>query len=168
VEHEIYRWLGILTSIRSDVLAPLGLALAVVVTVHALMNKREVGAAIGWIGLAWLSPLLGSTLYVMFGINRVSRRARKLPVLPGPRPGAPPPPVAEVPDAFQPLKRAVERISGLPLVAGNRIQRFRHGDEAYPAMLAAIGEAQTSVALSSYIMRDDDSGRAFAAALAAA
>jgi cardiolipin synthase len=168
VEHEIYRWLGIPASIQSEVLTPIGLAIAVIVTVHALMNKREVSAAIGWIGLAWLSPMLGSLLYVMFGINRVSRRARRLPVLPGPRPGAPPPPVAEVPDDFQPLKQAVQRISGLPLVAGNRIQRYRHGDEAYPAMLAAIGEATTSVALSSYIMRDDDSGRAFARALAAA
>ncbi|KMO40440.1 phospholipase D-like domain-containing protein [Methylobacterium aquaticum] len=168
MEHEIYRWLGIPASIQADVLAPIGLAVAVAVTVHALLRKREVSAAIGWIGLVWLSPMLGSLLYVTFGINRVSRRARRLPVLPGPRPGAPPPPVAEVPEAFQPLKQAVGRISGLPLVAGNRIRRYRHGDEAYPAMLAAIGEATTSVALSSYIMRDDDSGRAFAEALDAA
>ncbi|GJD52253.1 Major cardiolipin synthase ClsA [Methylobacterium crusticola] len=168
MEHEIYRLLGLFTSIRVDVLAPLGLVLAVVVTVHALLNKREVGAAIGWIGLAWLSPLVGSGLYALFGINRVSRRARRLPVLPLPRPGAPEPPAAAVPEAFRPLERAADRITGLPLLGGNRIARFRHGDEAYPAMLAEIGRARESVALSSYIMRDDATGRAFVDALAAA
>ena len=33
--------------------------------------QARVGAAIGWIGLAWLTPFFGSLLY-LFGINRVS------------------------------------------------------------------------------------------------
>ena len=52
--------------------------LAICVTVHVLFHKREIGASIGWIGLAWLSPILGSILYVIFGINRVKRRANQL------------------------------------------------------------------------------------------
>ena len=48
------------------------------VTVHVLMTKRDVPAAIGWIGMAWLAPVLGSLLYVGFGINRVQRRAHRL------------------------------------------------------------------------------------------
>jgi len=56
----------------------LHLGLAVFVTVHVLLHKRDVAAAIGWIGLAWLSPILGPALYWMFGINRVRRRAYRI------------------------------------------------------------------------------------------
>ena len=42
----------------------LGLVLHVVlagaVTLHVLMRKRDVAAAIAWIGLAWLSPIVVS------------------------------------------------------------------------------------------------------------
>src|SRR4051794_22405835 len=48
------------------------------VTVHTLLRKRDVPAAIGWIGMAWLAPALGAVLYFAFGINRVRRRARRL------------------------------------------------------------------------------------------
>src|SRR3954447_2565446 len=59
-------------------LMALHVGLSVLVTAHVLLRKREVGAAIGWIGLAWLSPFLGSGLYFLFGINRVRQRARTL------------------------------------------------------------------------------------------
>ena len=42
------------------------------------------------------------------------------------------------------------------------------GDAAYPAMLAAIGDAKHCIAMASYIFRDDAAGRAFADALIAA
>ena len=42
---------------------------------------------------------------------------------------------------------------------------LRGGDEAYPSMLAAIRDARHSVALGSYIFRDDSVGRSFIAAL---
>src|SRR3954466_8091130 len=45
---------------------------------HVILNKRDTRAAIGWIGLIWLSPVLGSVLYVLLGINRINRRARTL------------------------------------------------------------------------------------------
>lgn len=48
------------------------------VTIHALIRKRDVPAAIGWIGLAWLSPFFGPLFYFGFGINRVKRRAIRL------------------------------------------------------------------------------------------
>lgn len=59
-------------------LVVLHVTLSVLVTAHVLMRKREIGAAIGWIGLSWLSPFLGSTLYYLFGINRVRQRTRAL------------------------------------------------------------------------------------------
>src|SRR5262245_42944263 len=56
----------------------LHIGLASAVSVHALLRKRDVAACIAWIGLAWLSPIVGSVIYLLFGINRVARKARRL------------------------------------------------------------------------------------------
>ena len=42
---------------------------------HAVLSKRDVRAAIGWVGAIWLAPIVGPMLYLLFGINRISRRA---------------------------------------------------------------------------------------------
>ena len=65
------------------------MALAIIVTVDVLLKKSDVRGALGWIGAVWFAPILGSLLYYMFGINRVTRRALKLSRL-GETPGAPP------------------------------------------------------------------------------
>ncbi|MCJ7800124.1 MAG: PLDc N-terminal domain-containing protein, partial [Polaromonas sp.] len=51
----------------------LHLALAIAVTLHALLTRRNVSAAVAWIGLAWLAPVFGALLYLMLGINRIQR-----------------------------------------------------------------------------------------------
>jgi len=168
VEDALYRWLAATASVRTDLLAGLAFGLSLVVSVHVLLRKRVVGAAIGWIGLAWLAPVFGSLLYVMFGINRVERRARRFRRKPSQQFDGTPQAAAAVPDAFAPLDRAARTITQLPAVAGTGITLYRNGDEAYPAMLAAITQARTSIALSSYIFRDDGIGGAFCDALAAA
>ena len=66
-----------------------------------------------------------------------------------------------------PLERGIGRITGRPLVAGNSVQIYDTGDEAYPPMLQAIAAARRSVGLSSYIFRDDQWGGRFIAALIA-
>lgn len=165
MEDALLRWLRATAHLRADVTAAIGTALALTVTVHALLRKRRVSVAVGWIGLAWLSPVFGAVLYLLFGINRVSRRARKFRSKPSAAPGAPSTDDAVVPELMWPLDRAVRRITGLPALAGNRVRLFRNGDEAYPAMLEAIANARCSIALSSYIFRDDATGRSFCAAL---
>ena len=56
---------------------PVGLILALGVTGHVLLNKREVAAATAWIAFALIAPVWGALFYFMFGINRVVRRAQK-------------------------------------------------------------------------------------------
>ncbi|MCC0808917.1 cardiolipin synthase [Methylobacterium sp. W2] len=168
MEDLLHRWLQATGSIRADVLALLGIVLALLVTVHALLRKREIGTAIGWIGLAWLSPIFGTALYAIFGVNRVSRRARQLRVRPSQQAGSPVIPDASVPEDLRPLDRAVRRITRLVLLGGNDFSILRNGDEAYPAMLDAIGGATRSVALSSYIFRNDGAGSRFFEALVTA
>jgi len=165
LENALTRWVQSTALMRSDVEALIGFALAIGVTLHALLRKRRVSVAVGWIGLAWLSPVFGTALYLTFGINRVSRRARRLRTKPSDATKLPDTDDAVVPEALWPLDRAIRRITSLPAFAGNTVQIFRNGDAAYPVMLAAIREAQTSIGLSSYIFRDDATGREFCDAL---
>ena len=54
-----------------------------------------------------------------------------------------------------------------PLAPGNSVQELLNGDQAFPAMLAAIEAARTSITLETYIYWSGGIGRRFARALAA-
>jgi cardiolipin synthase len=139
-------------------------ALAAAVTTHVLLYKRSVGAAVSWIGIAWLSPFLGGLLYAIMGINRVKRRAQRLKRRHLP-PTAAGPAATVARDSLTPLEYAVGRLTGLPSTPGNSVEMLHSGDEAYPRMLAEIGRAKTSVGLCSYIFRADSAGEKFHEAL---
>jgi cardiolipin synthase len=135
-------------------------------SIHVVLYKRDERAAVGWIGLIWLAPVVGALLYLTMGINRIQRRAFKLR---GPRPPVAlgPGTMSEVP-ALQGIRASTDRFSRFPLVAGNRIQPLRDGDETYPAMWADIDRAQGSIELCTYIFDRDPAGLAFVERLAAA
>jgi cardiolipin synthase len=107
-------------------------------------------------------------LYVLLGVNRVQRRAarmrrgvtrhRNLSQIPSGEPGT----------HFVPLARLVGEVGGRPLMPGNAVEPLLSGAEAYPAMLEAIGAAQRSIMLASYIFDGDGVGAQFVEALAAA
>ena len=59
-------------------LALLNVGLAIYVTVHAVLWKRDSRAVISWVGLAWLAPIVGSAAYLALGVNRISRKAISL------------------------------------------------------------------------------------------
>jgi cardiolipin synthase len=63
------------------------------------------------------------------------------------------------------LEQLVRRLTQRPLHAGNEISPLSGGDEAYPAMLAAIDDAQHSVTLATYIFDNDAAGTLFVDAL---
>lgn len=161
------------------VLVPIGHVIgAVGVTIDAVLRKRQVPAVIGWVGLAWLAPIVGSVLYVAFGINRIQRAALGLqrePILGdtgefralqagGEFLDA----LAAAHPALPGLARLGFQTTGNPLLPGNTITPLRDGDEAYPAMLAAIAEARETITLLSYIFDNDPAGERFAEALQAA
>ncbi len=56
--------------------------------------------------------------------------------------------------------------TGMPLVAGNRVEIYNNGDQFYPAMLEAIESARLSVTMEQYIFWDGEVGRRFAEAFA--
>jgi cardiolipin synthase A/B len=149
--------------VRGELVALLHLLLAVGVTVHVLLTKREAGSSVAWIGLAWLAPIMGSVLYLLLGINRVRRRAQSLrrPRLPKRTRNA----GTARSDHLAALEYAGQRITGRPTEGGNSIRLLQNGDNAYPQMLAAIDGATRSIALSSYIFRADAAGNPFIEAL---
>ena len=158
---------SILLESRPLVAGILHFLIALAVTVHTLINKRDVPAAIGWIGMAWLAPVVGALLYLGFGINRVKRRARRLKGSPrnvAPRMAGD----VSSADPIERLKTAIGKITGQDISTGKVVALLNCGDEAYPRMLAAIKGARSTIALSTYIFRADELGLQFIDALVGA
>ncbi len=142
---------------------------------HILLNKNDPRSAWGWIFLCLFFPLLGPLIYFVFGINRVRERARKLGIrtpfrldegfgrLPEDYQNILSPTC--VPSAYQNIARISDAVTRLPLVAGNRIEILHNGEEAFPAMLKAIANAERSLFLLTYIFETNASGKKFIDAL---
>jgi cardiolipin synthase len=130
---------------------------------------------VGWVGLAWFAPISGALAYFLLGINRIQRSASALDRQAAAGPAAGSSRLAaeggradliETGHAgLAGLMRLGERVTGHPLLEGNRIEPLVDGDEAFPAMLAAIEAARQSVTLVSYIFDNDAAGHAFRDAL---
>ena len=135
---------------------------------HAVVYKRDSRAAALWLAVVWLLPALGPLLYVTIGVNRVERRATRLRRrMVRHRTEAQFPP-SEPGTHFTPLARLVGEVVRRPLLPGNSVEALIDGAHAFPAMLEAIGRAQRSIALASYIFDGDGIGEQFVAALAGA
>ena len=154
--------------------AAVDVVLAGAVTIHAVLWKRDSRAVIGWVGLAWLAPIVGACAYLWLGINRIERKAEslKLSSCDVPREVEPSSEDRRRAESFAReypslvgLANAGRRLTGLPLVPGNSVEPLIDGDQAYPAMIQAIRGAQRSVALLSYIFDSDRAGDAFLEAL---
>ncbi len=145
---------------------------------HALLYKRDPRAALAWIAVCIMFPPFGALFYFLFGINRVRTHGQRLggPLTLFLHMGAgaaeggivPAIPPSAVPDAFQPIANLSDRITRQPLLGGNRVESLSNGEEAFPAMLAAIARARQSVYLCTYIFESNFTGRRFIAALAGA
>ncbi len=152
----------------------LGLAIGGTAAIHAAMTKNDVRAAIGWVGVIMMSPLLGPLFYLVAGINRIRHdqisdlRNRVLHdyTAGAPTTGSDIGLIAG--EQFRSLRVLGDRISRFPLCDGNSLDLLKGGDKAYPAMLAAIDGATKSIALQTYIFDHDRIGEQFVATLARA
>jgi cardiolipin synthase len=158
-------------------IAAIDLAIVLLASAHVVLTKRDNRGALGWIGVIWLTPIIGAILYFMFGVNRIRRKARKLR-----KKETKLKRLHQEQVAAHELQRVLEEdalhltslsefvsgLSGSPLLPGNKITPLHCGDEAYVRMLAAIEEAKHSVTLCTYIFDNDAAGREFSSALARA
>ncbi|HEY5514268.1 MAG TPA: phospholipase D-like domain-containing protein, partial [Geomonas sp.] len=139
---------------------------------HALINKRDPRSALGWIMTCIAVPFLGPLLYWGLGVNRIYRRAKRwhreadetlrrptpwIPAVSAPLP-------AEL-SYLKELRSLSDRVVSTDLLPGNAILPLENGEEAYPAMLAAIESGVSSIHLCTYIFDGDRTGKRFVAAL---
>lgn len=151
--------------------AVLGVLLGVTAAIHAAMSKNDVRAAISWVGVIIMSPLLGPILYFVAGINRIRKsqiseqRDKQFKTYTNYQS----PPVSNIAQKlgpqFEPLHILGDRISHFQLRDGNNVELLDGGDEAYPKMLQAIHSAKKTIALQTYIFDNDRIGRQFVEAL---
>ncbi len=157
----------------------LAISASLLTSVHVILSRREPGSSIAWIALVWLAPVVGVLSYLAFGINRIKRRAESL------RPSDDPFLTTPAVDPVSPeelgqfldehdarylrhLHPLVDRVVERPLLPGARLTPLFDGDEAYPAMLEAIEQAESTVNFVTYIFDNDDTGRRFVKAMAEA
>lgn len=168
---QLLAWIGLLKSevfwVTFLLVTSHGIA-AFAVTQDALFRKDRPASALLWMTFAWTTPFVGALFYMMFGINRVERRAtrerealnrKKL----SDEPDLEPP--AFWTDWMRALARLINRDGARNLTPGNRVEPLFNGDEAYPAMLSAIDSAEHSILLQTYIFDRDGPGEEFADAL---
>ena len=129
---------------------------------HILLYKRDSRAALGWIMSCLFIPYGGPIAYFFFGVNRVRSRASSIKRR-----------LFKIPFESGYAKRSIqhinsfgldsigERITGTKLTPGNDVSIFHNGDEAYPAMLAAIKSAKKRILLITYILKTDHTGNEF-------
>ncbi|MDH3346009.1 MAG: phospholipase D-like domain-containing protein, partial [Kiritimatiellaceae bacterium] len=158
------------------------LVLFTLITLHCLRRRRNASTTILWIFIAWSFPIIGPILYLSFGIDRVEDlgfqkflanehllNTRKETQTAAPRAywhnltAAHP---------HSPLLKEFDRMLDAlqpnhPALAGNVIVPLVNGDNAYPAMLAAIRSAKRHIHLQSFIIGNDAISREFLDALAA-
>ncbi len=163
-----WNWIGV--AIHS-VLAPLA-------ALHAMLYKRDSRAALGWVSVCLFFPIVGPFAYYMFGINRIRTRGREFAQrrafhihvgyergLSGIEPTTL---AQELGQNLTAFARVSNHVTSRTLTPGNRIELLQNGEQAYPAMLAAINQAQHQVWLISYLFESDEIGAAFVTALTAA
>ncbi|MDR3244788.1 MAG: phospholipase D-like domain-containing protein [Elusimicrobiota bacterium] len=143
----------------SPALAVIYVAISILAAGHILFNKRDVRSSIGWIALVFLSPFLGTLAYILFGINRVSKKAVRL----------------RRRNKENEIKSSIEIEKNLgsfiyanqmitygrnvypqELCVGNSIEPLLNGTQAYPEMLKAIRNSKKEVLIESYIFDSDD------------
>ncbi|MDR2812140.1 MAG: phospholipase D-like domain-containing protein [Endomicrobium sp.] len=135
------------------------IALVFGTSAHILLYKNDVRSAIGWIALVFLSPFIGTILYIFFGINRVKRKVRRLrkkitlsekysyEIINN---------IFEsLPINYKQFITFGHTIYPQAFTFSNSIEPLQNGIEAYPKMLKAIKSAKKEVLISSYIFDYD-------------
>ena len=141
------------------------IALQVFVTAHILCHKDDVKSSIGWIGLVWLTPIVGSIFYIVFGINRIRRWAlvlrNKGPDIFTVTGKTEQEIEKEIPRPFLQLLRLGYKVHPQRFALGNHAKPFVNGDAAYPEMCKLIAGAKKEVLMQSYIFNNDRAGQLF-------
>ncbi len=148
-------------------------ALGVAAAVDAIMTGRTPQGSLAWaLALAAL-PYIAVPLYLVFGRRRYrgyidARREGYGPITELAEElrsdaGAV---IAELPERHADLE-VLEQLVSMPFTRGNHAQLLEDGDATFRAIFEALAEAERYVLVQFFIVRDDQIGREFEAALLA-
>ena len=142
---------------------------------HVVIYKRDSRAAVGWIGVILIVPVIGAILYVIFGINRIKRKAirKRRNIEKFVKQTSAFLCTIEYLKDFLPeqkknlvhLGKVSNQVTRYSLLRGNSIVPLLYGDNAYPKMLEAIDYSSKSISLATYIFNNDIVGDMFINAL---
>ncbi len=107
-------------------------------------RHRIPASAAAWAAVVFVLPLVGTLLYLAFGLPRRPLPVRR-PTGPGDAPG-----------------RIVSEGCGTRPTLRNRIEPLHNGSNAFSALIAALQRATRSIHMEYYIFRDDRIGRTIA------
>jgi cardiolipin synthase A/B len=156
----------------------------VLVCLYCLRHRKHPSSTLLWMFITWSFPVIGVTIFVTFGIDRVNIRAnRKQEHNESLRKARNESAADALPLAYwratkdlQPemtnegmnrVNRAIDTFAAdFPLLRGNLIEPLIGGAEAYPAMLEAIRQAKDHIHFQCFIVRNDPISRTFFDAMA--
>ncbi len=143
------------------------------VILRVLYDTRSSTKTLAYVLFIILIPIVGMIFYFSFGINYRKRKLYSKKIIKNKelrrqlhdklhsyseRVTA----SKLLPNSFEKLARFIEGANESPLMAGNKVELLINGEEKFPAVLAALKEAQHHIHLEYYIFEDDAIGNAIA------
>ncbi|MGD1276829.1 MAG: cardiolipin synthase [Tepidisphaeraceae bacterium] len=149
------------------VYASIGWVIRLMMIPVVLRREFAPGASLAWLGIVFLHPYIGVGLYVLLGESRLGpRRAERHreivqrfrdPERHADRQNYTVPP--DLRPTYQPMVLQAQRISGLPALAGNRVEFFPDAGQFTDRLVGEIEAAQSHVHLLYYIFACDAPAR---------
>lgn len=143
------------------------ISVSIILTIHILLHKSDPKASLMWIALIWFAPVFGAVFYLLFGINRITRRAQRLVTKSNPELG-----IRKEQDDFDfaddswiEFRRLGNHVTHSRRCRGNDIEIIEGVESIHGSMVTAIEAAEKTIALTTYIFRRDKFGKALAKAL---
>ena len=155
------------------ILGVLGYLLTIAFVPVVLIRKRHPASAIAWCMSIILLPYLGTLLFLMIGIPRVSRPLRKkqfhrsrfirqwIQSTADKSHHPHPPREAEPSREWAGMDRLAGVVGAVKMSTGNRTHVYHEGAQAFEDKLQAIRDAEHHVHAQYYILRADHTGKAF-------
>jgi cardiolipin synthase len=166
--HDLLKWGTIAAEVIAFALVP-----------AVILRRKEPASTAAWILTLVFLPALGATLFVLFGRDRIrmpvqrkregdARVRVQLAESTDRGEGLLPADGASTDERERALFRVAARLSHARPREGNLVEVLADGNRAYEALFAAIDSAKHHVHAQYYLVRDDDTGRAFRDRLVAA
>ena len=146
----------------------LEIGVTVGVVAWILMSKRDSTAAMAWCLVVVFLPLLGASLFWVFGHNRVNRplsrrRQHRFRF----RIGHPPPTreaahgrhPPKAPPTHADLGDLALKVNAFPVSSGNAVTLYQDTQQAFDAIIAAVESARHHVHMEYFIFRGDATGK---------